>query len=78
MTYESLPPWFRSIAETVCTPAELEVVKLKAHPWMKWTRMTEITGLPPSTLRSRFDSASRKITGHPDFNPDHTHQESSS
>jgi DNA-binding NarL/FixJ family response regulator len=60
MTYAELPADFRSTCEHVCTPRELDVVKLRFDGY-SWNRITESLGVSRSTIKGRYRNALRKI-----------------
>lgn len=57
---------YRSIAQAVCTPAELEVWLLRVHGMSQWS-VALATGRSRSTIRTLEQRARQKITTHPDF-----------
>lgn len=66
MSWQSLPPDLRAIIERVCTPAEIEVLKLKATigPGGREygrRRIAQILHVSDTTVRDRLRNAERKI-----------------
>lgn len=58
--WATVQPELREIIERVCTPAEIEVLKLKALGYGR-RRMSSILDVSDSAIRDRMRSAERKI-----------------
>lgn len=54
-----------TIAATVCTQTELEIVRLRNRtPPASWSQIVHATGKSRSTCRSLWANANRKVRGH--------------
>lgn len=64
MTWERLPAIYRSIAESVCTPAELDAL---AHHLAGYTdrQIAKKYGVSRQAIHARITNATRKIHDHP-------------
>lgn len=66
MTHDrELPTRLRQLAETTCTPKELEALIL----WNRgagYRRVADQLGISVSTARDRIDRATRKLHAHPE------------
>lgn len=51
----------RPVAERVCTPRELEVVKLRCRG-LSWRSVALVLGISRAAARDRWQRAARKIT----------------
>lgn len=60
MSWEALDPEFRKLAERVCTPRQLDVLRLKSQG-AGWQRIAQILGLSTATVREHFSRASLRI-----------------
>lgn len=56
-----VPPELRRLAEEVLTPAQLEVVILKAAGWSERSMARQLR-LSRGAIRDRLDSAERKLS----------------
>ena len=69
MTWASFP--YRPIAEQVCTPKELDVLRMTqsgASP----RQISRIVGIDRRTVRDHLENAIRKIQAHPDYHEEQT------
>jgi hypothetical protein len=65
MSWDTLPPEVREVFERVCTPRELDVVKLRAQLGrdgepLGWRPIARCLNLSGSTVRDAFERARRK------------------
>lgn len=54
------PPEMRRLIERVCTPRQVDVLKLKAHGYGR-RRIATILGIAPSSVSDRLRHASDRI-----------------
>jgi DNA-binding CsgD family transcriptional regulator len=66
MTWQRLPHIYRQIATEVCTPAELDALKLSIDGESQRST-ARILGIKRSSVRDRLDNARDKIVNHPDY-----------
>lgn len=60
MSWETVAPELRQVIERVCTPAEIEALKLKAAGYGR-RRAALVLRISESALRDRMNSARRKV-----------------
>jgi DNA-binding NarL/FixJ family response regulator len=60
VSWEGVDPEFRTLAERVCTPRQVDVLKLKSSG-AGWQRIAQILGLSKATVREHFSAASLRI-----------------
>ena len=58
--WSTVSPELRDVIERVCTPAEIDALKLKALGYGR-RRMGVVLGISDSAVRDRLRSAERKI-----------------
>lgn len=71
MSWDTLTPTVRTIAETTLTQRQLEVLKLHLgirdiRP-MGYRRIALVLGISVATVREHLDAAERKLLAHPDY-----------
>jgi DNA-binding CsgD family transcriptional regulator len=66
VSWDRLPAIYRSIAQTVCTPAELDAL---AHHLAGYTdrQIAHKLGVSRRAIRYRLERATQKIADHPDM-----------
>lgn len=60
MSWEGVEPEIREVAERVCTPRQVEVLKLYAQG-MGHRRVARALGVDTKTAREHLEAASRRI-----------------
>lgn len=60
MTWDALEPELREAAARVCTPQEIDVLRLYAHG-LGYRAIAKTLGIDRDTARNRLTRASRKI-----------------
>jgi DNA-binding CsgD family transcriptional regulator len=60
MSWSSVDPDLRKIIERVCTPKQIEALKLKADGF-GLQRIAQVLGITKESVRSRLDSAALRI-----------------
>ncbi len=63
MSWDALPPEIRDAAREVCSPDELDVLKLSAIGY-GYRSIGRALGINRDTARNRLERASRKIRDH--------------
>lgn len=63
MGWDTIPPHVRAAARAVCTPEEIDVLKLSAIGF-GYRRIGRALGIDRDTARNRLERASRKIRDH--------------
>lgn len=68
-----IPRRLKRLAERVCTPAEIQALKLYSDGW-SYQRISMFLGISQPAVRSRIDRGTSKIRAHTDLAalPDHT------
>jgi DNA-binding CsgD family transcriptional regulator len=58
--HPTTPAWYLETAERVCTPKQLEVLKLASHdPALRW--ISDRLGITRQAVAARYADATRKI-----------------
>lgn len=60
MAWETMPPDFRALAERVCTPRELDVLRLRAQGMGTW-RIAAVLGISGYTVKNLRRNADMKM-----------------